>query len=95
MIGLPPSRGGCCPVSIQSHGACEGSQARSLVKVPGRLRTPLGPGMVCLLALPVPGSERVANGCHASPRAAGWVRPLWWTDGVGQTDPSDLRLRRT
>ena len=25
----------------------------------------------------------------------GWVAPLWWTDGVGQADPSHLRLRRT
>ena len=29
------------------------------------------------------------------PRGDGWVAPLWWTDGVGQADPSHLRLRRT
>ncbi len=23
------------------------------------------------------------------------VAPIWWTDGVGQADPSHLRLRRT
>ena len=28
-------------------------------------------------------------------RGDGWVAPLWWTDGVGQADPSHLRLRRT
>lgn len=29
------------------------------------------------------------------PRGDGWVAPLWWIDGVGQADPSHLRLRRT
>jgi len=29
------------------------------------------------------------------PRGDRWVAPLWWTDGVGQADPSHLRLRRT
>ncbi len=29
------------------------------------------------------------------PRGGGWAAPLWWTDGVGQADPSHLRLRRT
>jgi hypothetical protein len=44
-----------------------------------------------------PGPEQVTDRDtrDRGPRGDGWVAPLWWTDGVGQADPSHLRLRRT
>lgn len=41
------------------------------------------------------GARHEYSARERDPRGDGWVVPLWWTDGVGQADPSHLRLRRT
>jgi hypothetical protein len=49
--------------------------------------------------LKVPSSSRVGRMRHnlarSGPMETTKDPPLWWTDGVGQADPSHLRLRRT
>ena len=44
---------------------------------------------------PAPSGSLTAATRDRDPRGDGWVAPLSWTDGLGQADPSHLRLRRT
>ena len=106
---LTPARSRAAPISIAARRRARLSwSARGIAcaakPAPRALMSELGgclglPGRVPtdseVVPEPGPGGSPTHVTRDRDPRSHDWVAPLWWTDGVGQADPSHFRLRRT